>query len=190
MTQLHSLIVKYSLVAIASAFLLTACDKSEDANPSADIKVGTIMANIDGVETTFNVDAHATIDTIHTTFTPRARLTIVGRTTEATDAENIVIWFIASASKPVERGSYPDWRVDRVHGVEFYYLWDDTFYDYGSNRFTDRIYETRADLTQIDSLAKGIFSGALVVFPATKGEAEIPYSKEIKNGKFNVRIDK
>jgi hypothetical protein len=183
-------LIRFQFVFGIVFFFLSSCSDSEETKPTRELAEGTIVAKIGGVETTFPVDAHAWVDTLKSvTGVPEKLKLIITAKNGKGLSKDFMLWFIVDTVRPIEKGVYPDLNIGRYHGIEYNDLWEGELYNYGSNRFIDKIYITEASVTRIDTVVEGVFDGTIAVFPSEMGDAKIPYTLEIKSGMFKVRMD-
>ena len=165
------------------------CHKESQNIPKITVPVGSIMANIDGVGTFFNNNAHATLDTIPWAFNTEALiLSIKGNRNIDSNSENILIWFFVNPVKRIDAGTYPDLTKQIYQYVELNNLWKGDLYNYGSNRFVDNFYSSVSTIVKIDSIVQGVFNGNVGIGTGAVGIAQPPLYHKITCGQFNVRL--
>jgi hypothetical protein len=159
--------------------LLGACRKDKvDKTP---VQVGTIVADINGTKTTFNVDAIADTATSFFDFWRNSFiLSITGTQDASSTPAKIKIWFMTVPASPIGPGTYTDLNKQIYAYVEFNKIWN-----YITSGYEP--YSCKATIISIDSTVQGYFNGKLIVgADSTGGQAPLSYT--IKNGKFNVKI--
>ncbi|KFF02907.1 hypothetical protein [Flavobacterium reichenbachii] len=179
---------KIVIAAFCFIILLSSCN-DEESDAKITIPVGSITAKIDGVETSFNTEAYATLDTIPWSFgTDAVKLSIRGKKTSADNSENILIWFFVTPVRKIDAGTYPDLNKQIYHYIEFNNLWNGNLYNYGSNRYGDEFYTSKSTILRIDSLVQGVFSGNIGIGAGASGVEQPPLYHKITDGQFNVKI--
>lgn len=159
--------------------LIAACRKEKiDKTPVA---VGTIVADINGTKTTFNLNAIADTATSFFDFWRNSFiLSVKGTQDAAATPAKIKIWFMVVPATPIGAGKYPDLNKQIYAYIDFKKIWN-----YSVNGYEP--YTCKATITSIDSTVQGTFSGQVIVgVDSTGGQAPLSYT--IKNGKFNVKI--
>ena len=169
------------------------CSKDDDSQkiPEINSPIGTITAEIDGVQTTFEIDAKAVIDTFFWSFGQEAvKLSISGKKSTAIHSENILIWFFVTPVKEIDEGRYPDLNKQIYRYLEYNHLWRNDLYNYGSNRYVDEFYSSESTIIEIDSIIKGVFSGNVGIGTGAAGNEQPPLYHKIRNGQFNLVLEK
>ena len=177
---------------ITLSILINGCckDDSEESNININIPLGTIVAKIDGIETTFNVEAIADTITIPWLSTGNAfRLDISGKNNISNNSKNIRIWFFATPAKVIDAGTYPDLNKQIYQFINFKNSWNNNLYEYQSNGSINAFYSSNATIVRNDSIVQGIFNGNVIIGAGAPNSVEQPplYHK-IENGMFNVRV--
>lgn len=173
--------------------LFTGCDKDDDGlnyKNNINIPIGSIVAEINGVETTFNIDSKATLDTIDWSFSQTAlKLSISGKVDNSPDSENILIWFFTVPVREIDEGTYPDLNKQIYQYLEYNSLWKDGLYTYKANAYGLEEYQSKSTLFRIDSVVQGIFNGKVIIGAGASGQEQPPLDFEIKNGQFHLRLE-
>lgn len=159
--------------------LNSACHKETiDKTP---VPLGTIVAEINGTKTYFNVNAAA--DTITSSFDFYRNsfiLSVIGAEDTSSKSTKIKVWFMTVPAQPVGTGTYDDLNKQIYVYIDFKKIWS-----YSVNGYEP--YVCTATITSIDTTVQGYFSGKVIVgIDSTGGQAPLSYT--IKNGKFNVKI--
>ena len=172
---------------------IVACSKSDDDDNKInfnDIPVGSIVAEINGIETTFSTDSKATLDTIDWTFYRTAlKLSISGKMDNSPNSENIEIWFFTVPVRKIDEGTYPDLDKQIYQYLVYNSLWKDDLYNYQANAHGIEEYSSKSTIYKIDSLVQGTFNGKVIIGGGPAGEEQPPLDFEIKNGKFNLKLE-
>lgn len=74
--------------------------------------------------------------------------------------------------------------------MEFNNIWRNDLYNYGSNRYVDKFYSSESTIIEIDSLVKGVFSGNVGIGAGAEGNEQPPLYHKIRNGQFNLVLEK
>jgi hypothetical protein len=167
------------LSALILTLFVSACRKEKvDKKP---VPVDTIVADINGTKTTFNVGAIADTATSFFNFWRNSFiLSITGTQDAAATPAKIKIWFMTVPATPIGPGTYTDLNKQIYAYIDFKKIWN-----YSVNGYAP--YTCKAIITSIDSTVQGYFNGKVIVgIDSTGGQAPLSYT--IKNGKFNVRL--
>lgn len=174
----------YSLI-----FLSCSEDEISKKKITVNIPVGSIVAKIDGVETSFNQNAYATLDTIPWFSGHNAvKLSIKGTKNSEINSENILIWFFVSPEREIDAGTYPDLNKQIYNFLEFNNLWNGNLYNYGSGRSIDEFYSSTSTIIRNDTLVQGVFNGNVIIGAGAEGIQQPPLYHKITDGQFNVRL--
>lgn len=183
--------MKKVIIFFVVTFVLFACYDNDSISKKVTVPIGTIACEIDGQQRTFNFGAKAVIDTIPWLLGQNAvKLSISGHMTEDNNSENILIWFFVSPEKEIDDGTYPDLNKQIYQYLEFNNVWREKLYNYGSNRYVDPFYSSRSTIFQIDSLITGVFSGNVGIGAGAIGFEQPPLYHKIRNGQFNLILEK
>ena len=175
------------------ALILLSCSNDDDSsiNPTVDIPLGRIVAEIDGIETSFEFETKAIIDTIPWNFGQNAvKLSISGKKTNNNNSENILIWFFVTPEREIDEVTYPDLNKQIYHYLEFNNLWREDLYNYGSNRYVDEFYSSTSTIIKTDSIIQGVFSGNVGIGVGAIGDEQPPLYHKIRNGQFNLILER
>lgn len=168
------------------------CSKDDEDCLENNITIpkGTVVADINGVTTTFTVNTEARIDTIPWSFIANAvKITIKGKQ-EGKNAEHILLWFFASPAQEILPGTYPNKASRLVPFLEYNYKWQNQLYNYATNRSVDDFYSGSATIYQIGSEIKGTFNGNPSIGRGADGDEQPPFFHKITNGQFYLDLKK
>ena len=185
--------MKRILIILLVSLIFLNCSKDDESNkiPKVNIPIGTITAEIDGIQTTFDIQPKAVIDTIFWSFGQEAvKLSISAKKSNDIKSENILIWFFVTPVREIDKGKYPDLNKQVYHYLEFNNIWRNDLYNYGSNRYVDEFYSSESTIIEIDSLVKGVFSGNVGIGAGAEGNEQPPLYHKIRNGQFNLVLEK
>ena len=160
-------------------FFISSCRK--DKTDKTPIPVGTIVADINGTRTTFNVGAVAdTVTSFFDYWHDSFILSVTGTQDAVTSPAAIKVWFLTTEHSYIGPGNYTDLNKQIYAYIDFQKIWKYSVDGYEP-------YTCKATITSIDSTVQGYFSGKVIVgADSTGGRAPLSYT--INNGRFNVRI--
>jgi hypothetical protein len=172
------LVLRTILVILLTAFIGSCRKDKVDKTP---VPLGTIVADINGKKTIFNVNAVAdTVTTFFDYWHNAFILSVTGTEDAAITPAIIKVWFITTEASFIGPGTYTDLYKQVYAYIDFKRIWN-----YSVNGYEP--YTCKTTITSIDSTVRGYFSGKVIVEEdSTGGQAPVSYT--IKNGKFNVRI--
>ncbi len=173
------------IVLLLTTFII-GCRKhnKEESKISINIPVGTIVAKIDGIETTFNINAAADTVTEQFDFYRKIyRLEISGRNNALSNYKKIIIKFWAIPVRVIDNGTYPNLNKQIYNYIDYI---RDTWI-YRVNGYEP--YLSKATIVRNDSLVQGIFSGKLIIgIGPGINEPPQPLFHVVENGMFNVKV--
>ena len=158
---------------------------NSESKININIPVGTIVAKIDGIETTFNIDAVADTITEQFDFYRKIyRLEVSGRNNTLVNSKKIIIKFWAMPVRVIDNGTYPDLNKQIYNYIDYI---RDTWI-YRINGYEP--YLSKATIVKNDSLVQGIFSGKLIIgLGPGINEPPQPLFHVVENGMFNVKVN-
>ncbi|MEJ1224072.1 hypothetical protein [Sediminicola sp. 1XM1-17] len=186
--------IKKNIFYLLLLYVLSISCSNDDDNSNqvinVDIPLGSIVAEIDGIERTFNIDSKAKLDTIPWIYQSTAvKLSISGKLENSSNSENILIWFFAFPVREIDQGTYPDLNKQIYQYLEYNSSWQDDLYNYQANGSGIEEYQSESTIIRIDSEVQGIFNGKVIIGAGAIGEEQPPLDFEIRNGKFNLTLE-
>ncbi len=174
------------LIVLLLTIFIIGCRKHNKGKSDININipVGTIIAKIDGIETTFNIGAVA--DTVTEQFNYWSkiyRLEISGKNNTLANSQKIIIKFWARPVRVIDPGTYPDLNKQIYNYIDYI---RDTWI-YRINGYEP--YLSKATIVRNDSLVQGVFSGKLIIGVGPGiNEPQQPIFHLVENGMFNVKV--
>jgi len=169
---------KLFIVPIVLLTILASCKKDN----STALPIGTIVATIDGVVDTFNVNDSAVIEyTPYVDPSPYRAVFAAGGSESSSDPSNDIVLIIASIPQSIKTGTYSDSTGSYEAAILYQHNADDVTY-----QTTHSPYNSTINITSMSSSSvQGTFSGQLMLAP---GNISSITTHTITNGKFNLPL--
>jgi hypothetical protein len=173
----------FTILFLTLAFANCRKDNDKKKQININIPVGTIVADIDGIKTTFNIEAIADTVTEQFDFYSKIfRMEISGKNNTLSNSQKINVKFWAKPVRVIDNGTYPDLDKQIYNYIDYIDKWT-----YSINGYEP--YLSKGTIVRNDSIVQGTFSGKLIIgIGPGADQPQPPLSHNIENGMFNVRI--